>query len=102
MIDRLCLVKFPSALRHRAECDHAEADNDEETAFNNFFNPEAGYRAGPGLRVQLMPRRRPALYIAWSRLPPRGREGRKEIVEGTASGIARIITKSPVVFGGSF
>ena len=27
---------------------HAEADFDEETAFDNYFNPEAGHRTGPG------------------------------------------------------
>ena len=26
---------------------HADADYDEETAFENYFNPEAGHRAGP-------------------------------------------------------
>ena len=33
--------------RHRAERAHAEADYDEETAFENYFNPEAGRWAGP-------------------------------------------------------
>ena len=26
---------------------HPDADYDEETAFDNYFNPEAGHRAGP-------------------------------------------------------
>ena len=26
---------------------YAEADYDEETAFDNYFNPEAGHRAEP-------------------------------------------------------
>ena len=33
--------------RNRAERAHADADYDEETAFDNYFNPEAGHRAGP-------------------------------------------------------
>ena len=47
MLDCRCLVEVPNALRHRAERAHAEADYDEETAFDNYFNPEAGHRAGP-------------------------------------------------------
>ena len=62
MHDRRCLVEVPNAPRHRAECAHPDADYDEETAFDNYFNPEAGHQAGP--EGQLMPRRRPALYIA--------------------------------------
>ena len=42
-----CLVEVPNAPRHRAERAHAKADYDEETAFDNYFNPEAGHRAGP-------------------------------------------------------
>ena len=26
---------------------HSEADYDEEAAFDGYFNPEAGHRAGP-------------------------------------------------------
>ena len=47
MLDRRCLVEVPNAPRHRAERAHADADYDEETAFDNYFNPEAGHRAGP-------------------------------------------------------
>ena len=47
MLDRRCLIVVPSAPRHRAERAHAEADYDEEAAFDNYFNSEAGYRAGP-------------------------------------------------------
>ena len=42
-----CLVEVPNAPRHRTERAHAEAEYDEETAFDNYFNPEAGHRAGP-------------------------------------------------------
>ena len=48
MIDRWCLIEVPNAPRHRAERAHAEADYDEETAFENSFSPEAGHRTGPG------------------------------------------------------
>ena len=48
VLDRKCLVEVPNAPRHRAERAHAEADFDEETAFDNYFSPEAGHRAGPG------------------------------------------------------
>ena len=48
MFDRRCLVEVPNAPRHRAERTHAEADYDEETARDNYFNPPAGHRSGPG------------------------------------------------------
>ena len=48
MLDRRCLVEVPNAPRHRTERAHAEADYDEETAFDNYSSPEAGHRAGPG------------------------------------------------------
>ena len=48
MLDRRCLIEVPNAPRHRAERAHADADYDEETAFDNYLNPEAGHRAGPG------------------------------------------------------
>ena len=48
MLDRRCLVEVPNAPRHRAERAHAEADYDEETARDNYFNPPAGHRSGPG------------------------------------------------------
>ena len=48
MLDRQCLVEVPNAPRHRAERAHAEADYDEETARDNYFNPPAGHRTGPG------------------------------------------------------
>ena len=48
MLDRRCLVEVPNAPRHRAERAHAEADYDEETAFDSCFNPEACHRARPG------------------------------------------------------
>ena len=47
-LNRRCLVEVPNAPRHRAERAHAEADYDEETAFDNYCSPEAGHRAGPG------------------------------------------------------
>ena len=47
MLDRRCLVEVSNAPHHRAELAHAEADYDEETAFGNYLNPEAGHRAGP-------------------------------------------------------
>ena len=47
VLDRRCLVEVLSAPRRRAERAHAEADYDEEAAFDNYFNSEAGYRAGP-------------------------------------------------------
>ena len=51
--NRRCLVEVPNAPRHRAErayaeADYAEADYDEETARDNYFNPPAGHRSGPG------------------------------------------------------
>ena len=48
MLDRKCLVEVPNAPRHCAERAHAEADYDEETARDNYFNPPAGHRSGPG------------------------------------------------------
>ena len=48
VLDRRCLVEVPNAPRHRAERAHAGADFDEEAAFDNYFSPEAGHRAGPG------------------------------------------------------
>ena len=48
MLDRRCLVEVPNAPRHRTERAHAEADYDEETARDNYFNPPAGRRSGPG------------------------------------------------------
>ena len=63
MLDRRCLVEVPNAPRHRAERAHAEADYDEETAREkNTSTPRPATVPGPG--VQLMPKRRPALYIA--------------------------------------
>ena len=47
MLDRRCLVEVPNAPSHRAERAHADADYDEETAFDNYFSPEAGHRAEP-------------------------------------------------------
>ena len=47
MLDRRCLVEDPNAPRHHSERTYAEAEYDEETAFDNYFNPEAGHRAGP-------------------------------------------------------
>jgi hypothetical protein len=47
LLDRRCLVEVPNAPHHRAERAHADADYDEEAAFDNYFNPEAGHRAGP-------------------------------------------------------
>ena len=37
-------VKFETQKNKSA---HADADNDEETAFDNYFSPEAGHRARP-------------------------------------------------------
>ena len=37
MLDRKCLVEVPNAPRHRAERAHAEAEYDEETAFDNYL-----------------------------------------------------------------
>ena len=48
MLHRKCLVEVPNAPRHRTERAYAEAEYDEETAFDNYFNPEAGHRAWPG------------------------------------------------------
>ena len=39
MLDRRCLVEVPNAPRHHAERAHAEADYDEETARDSYFNP---------------------------------------------------------------
>ena len=50
MLDRRCLVEVPNAPRHRAESAHADADYDEETAFDNYFNPEAGTAAAAPAR----------------------------------------------------
>ena len=47
MPDRRCLVEVPNAPGHRAERAHSEADCDEETAFDNYFSPEASHRARP-------------------------------------------------------
>ena len=47
VLDRRCLVEVPNAPRHRAERPHAEAEYDEVAAFDNYFSPEAGHRAGP-------------------------------------------------------
>ena len=47
MLDRKCLVEVPNAPRHRAERAHAEADYGDETALENYFNPEAGHCTGP-------------------------------------------------------
>ena len=47
MLDRRCLVEVLNAPRHRAERAHAEADYDEETARDNYFNPPAGSRSRP-------------------------------------------------------
>ena len=41
-------AEVPNAPRRRAERAHAEADYDEETARDNYFNPPAGHRSGPG------------------------------------------------------
>ena len=49
LLDRRCLVEVPNARRHRAERACAEAKYDEETAFGNYFNSEAGHRPGPGV-----------------------------------------------------
>ena len=48
LLDRKCIVEIPNAPRHRAERAHAEADYDEETARDNYFNHPAGHRSGPG------------------------------------------------------
>ena len=48
MPDCRFLVKAPNAPRHRAERAHTEADYDAETACDNYFNPPAGHRVGPG------------------------------------------------------
>ena len=48
MLDRRCHVEVPNAPRHRTERAHAEADCDEETARDSYFNPPAGNRSGPG------------------------------------------------------
>ena len=48
MLARRCLVEVPNAPRHRAERAHAEAEFDEETAFDNYFKAEAGHRTGSG------------------------------------------------------
>ena len=37
VLDRKCLVEVTNSPRHRAERAHAEADFDEETAFDNCF-----------------------------------------------------------------
>ena len=42
------MVQYLKEGGDHAERAHAEADYDEETAFENYFNPKAGHRAGPG------------------------------------------------------
>ena len=64
MLDRRFLVEVPNAPRHRAERAHAEADYDEETAPPSTTTSALRPATGPGQRAKLMPRRRPALYIA--------------------------------------
>ena len=39
MLDRRCLIEVPNVPHHRAERAHAEADCDEETAFDYYFSP---------------------------------------------------------------
>ena len=40
MLNRRCLVEVPNAPCHRAKRARAEADYDEETAFEKHFNPK--------------------------------------------------------------
>ena len=44
------LLRSPTrpACAPSAECAHTEADYDEETARENYVNPPAGHRSGPG------------------------------------------------------
>ena len=44
MLDRQCLVEVLSAPRHRAERAHAEANYDDETAFDKYLSPEVAGR----------------------------------------------------------
>ena len=75
MLDRRCLVEVPNAPRHRAERAHAEADYDEETARDNYFNPPAGHRSGPGGPTDAQTPTCPVYCLALP--PPRGGENKK-------------------------
>ena len=48
--DRRCLVQIPNAPRHHTERSHVRDDDDEQTAFDSYMNPEAGFHNGPGFQ----------------------------------------------------
>ena len=49
--NRRCLLQIPNAPRHHTECSRARDDYDEQTAFDSYMNPEAGFHNGPGFQV---------------------------------------------------
>ena len=62
MLDRRCLVEVPNAPRHRAERAHPTPTTTRRPPLTTTSTLRPA--TGPDQRAQLMPRRRPALYIA--------------------------------------
>ena len=50
LLDRRCLVQIPNAPRHHTERSYDSDVYNEQTAFDSYMNPEAGFRYGPGER----------------------------------------------------
>ena len=50
LLNRRCLVQIPNAPRDHTECSRARDDYDEQTAFDSYMNPEAGFHNGPGFQ----------------------------------------------------
>ena len=50
LLDRRCLVQIPNAPRHHTERSRVRDDYDEQTAFDSYMNPEAGFHNGPAFQ----------------------------------------------------
>ena len=48
--DRRCLVQIPNPPRHHTERSRVRDDYDEQTAFDSYMNPEAGFHNGPAFQ----------------------------------------------------
>jgi hypothetical protein len=50
LLDRRSLVQIPNAPRHHVERSYDSDFYDEQTAFDSYVNPEAGFQYGPGFQ----------------------------------------------------
>ena len=50
LLGRRCLLQIPNAPRHNTERSRVRDDYDEQTIFDSYMNPEAGFNNCPAFQ----------------------------------------------------